>query len=41
MFFIIYYGAPLAKGLFSSSDPISSGPEDDTLALTKPNIEDM
>jgi hypothetical protein len=35
LFFLIYYGSPLVKGLFSSSDEIP----DDT--ITKPNIEDM
>ncbi|CAO3610998.1 unnamed protein product [Mucor fragilis] len=35
LFFLIYYGSPLVKGLFSGSDEVP----DDT--ITKPNIEDM
>jgi blocked-early-in-transport protein 1 len=40
LFFIIYYGAPFAKGLFNSNDPSTSLPDNDT-TITKPNIDDM
>jgi hypothetical protein len=36
VFFILYYGAPLAKGLFGSSPTL---PEDDT--IVNPNEDDM